>query len=618
MTAFCEKVLGGLKLTASQATGTSAFLESISSEGKTKIFSYFYEKHRDFLKKHFINKSNDSSDHEKCWCSSIDIGLHQPLREYFSTIAVGCDKHYLLSDTFMSWSRHKLEEGKLLFNKGWSLANKAGPVYQDMDHLDVYLLEGYRRGLTEKLLFLDAILKNLLGLQSVIQASAEDFRKNSFKSFLEITHQNSPVEENGSDPELSPPHLKKRKIHLKRRKISNSENKNHTDEEGNDKIENSQENLKKNKSLLPLKPYSSFLIGLFCFSLCIIPCYSTNYCQPELSQTLMKTLESNLTDSYDNLDLLKASPFDNRSDRIGNNTFTYMIPLVNWEGYLEAEKFCKEEGGELFNPTQVEFVGLVEKFRPLEISFFLPVTRSANYVKEKKEEYFIGKDTTFLVTDPTNKGLSYSIVVIETDQNPIKSHLCFPYDPLVVIQDDFAYPCKSVSDKFDRADRLALWVQETKKIINSVRDLISRFLVLNDQQENHDNCVGVELAIYIPTLTPDLDIYTIDGANERKAKNLLKDFNSNLNSAYDQLNSFINDKDYPDIDHQYWGNIFKRLANLDLQESDDLTFLIFVILLVLLAIFGVISLCCISFCRKKLAKQTLRGIIKSHRINREI
>ena len=589
--------LDDLREFCSKIKGKSAFLEIMIPDGKCKVFSSMYNLSNSFMSAHFKQHNFSKSLDSECWCVCVDLNPNLPINEFFISIQQGCLRYPDLGDDFIAWAINRVSMGKSLLKRGLSMAN-----YSSTDPTDNFLIEGFKRELNEKLNSLHTVLKSLSNMQFVLQL-IKTKHGNSNNSQLS-SKQSFPLQD------LPAPSFKRRKLVMASKKDSDSQ---FSDSDlKNDPVETS----KSTRTSRPfMHPYFFIVTSMLTL---LSPAFCLNLCQPQLSELILNEALSNLTVSDTAVKSMVASPFEKNSDQINSKVFTYYHPLVSWEGFIKARDTCTADGGEIFSPNRLEYTALVEKFRPLKYSFFLPIYRSKKYVIRKKEEYYIGNDQSSVIENTDKNGINFTHVLIETGSNPLDIFLAFPYDPNVAIEEDHVYVCANKQgNEFNRKKRLDLWNTQLSSSINSLKSLISEFIITNTAKEG-ENCIEIHLGEKILALNIPGDLLTIDEENEDKAHKLISEFNSKVEEVHGNLKNLFQNPNAVDCDQDFKGNFFNMLANLDFSESDDVVVFIFFVLIIILAILGIISTACISFCRKRLARDTLKSIIRSTREQKSI
>ena len=584
--------LDDLKEFCSKIKGRSAFLENLVPEGKSKVLSSIYNLSSSFMAAHFKQHNLNKSLDMDCWCVCVDLNPNLPLTDFFDSIVSGCTKFSDLGDNFIAWAISRISLGKNLMKLGLSKANSSST-----NPVDNFLLDGFKKELNDKLNALNTVLKSLSNMQFVLQLIG--IKQKKLDNRPPTSKQLFPTQNLPSPP-------------FKRRKFLSSPNKDSDPHLSDSNLKNNSISYEKSsKSTRPfMNPYFFIIATLFAF---LSPTSCLNLCKPQLSEIILNKILSNLTVSESSVKQMVASPFEKNSDQINSKVFTFYEPLVSWEGFIKARDTCIADGGEIFNADKIEYTALLEKFRPLKYSFFLPIHRSNKFVAKSKEEYYIGNDRSSVIENEDKNAVNFTHVLIDTNSNPLDLFLVFPFDPNVAIEEDYVYVCANKPGNiFNRKKRLDLWNTRLSKSINDLRNVITEFLITNTMNED-ENCVEIHLGENIPILDVPANLLTIDESNENEAHKILTDFTLKIEEVLNNLKNLFQDPNAVDCDKNYKGNFFNMLANLDFSESDDLVFFIFFVLIILLAILSLISSFCISFCRKRLARETLQAIIKSTR-----
>ena len=599
------------RLATRQVTNYPNLFDIMPPFSKAKVFAFFYDIPLSDLLDHYKNHTQKT-----CWCHNIDLSSENLLSEYFQAIASKLSSKPLIDQNFLSWARQHIALGLSLLKRGLPLLNKP---------TNDIVLSTIKNCLNDKLQAVKLITKTFNSIILIIE-TVTNFSP-SPTTFPQPPKRS--LSENDTSSSLS----KRLKTLPNSISISNLSHPpanqllcppTPTQPSSVDTPVTLKSPISTSRTVSPPRSKSrsrssSPLLFIVCVSLLIPPSSGDLLCSsdsPPLSQ--IPEILKNLTTIQTQLDNILPSPFASNSDLLittnSSSVFTFYDQLSDWSGYIRAASRCLERGGRLFNTSTDQYFALLEKFKNLKLNFLTPAYKTKDYVKVTKETYHVGSPTGQEVSPTVKSGLNFSLALIFSQNNPVSFTLTFVNDPSLSLTNSVAYPCvmSGTLQNYPSKLKLNFFKRLIKEKLTTLESLLNRYLATKNSETPSSECFNIELKLSVPELDLAPGTFVIDMSNLEEVLTVLNETDHHLEFANKHLAELFDNTLQFDVDQDFGLRLHSLLNNLDLTESNDIFILILFILTLAFALFGLVAFISVFVCRKHMAVQVLRHLVRQH------
>ena len=145
-----------------------------------------------------------------------------------------------------------------------------------------------------------------------------------------------------------------------------------------------------------------------------------------------------------------------------------------------------------------------------------------------------------------------------------------------------------------------------------MESLLNRYLATKILETPSSECFNVELKLSVPELDLAPGTFVIDMSNLEEVLTGLNATDHHLEFANKHLAELFDNTLLFDVDQDFGLRLHSLLNNLDLTELNDIFILILFILTLVFALLGLLAFISIFVCRKHMAVQVLRHLVRQH------
>ena len=536
---------------------------------KMTLFQKIYQLPEYELRNHFLSHLFRANINQPCWCKHVDLSPYLPIQCFLSSIS----KQYNIARNEILDSKslkQNIINARTLIAKAINLLVEIS--FDDSRSVDDQLFE---KGLQLQIELLFETTKALVHAQNILN-----------------NYLNSHSHETYSDHESTDV-------------LPQEPEKTDVFPQQSQKID------KPSKLKVPnLTPPFFMSIFLLLFILPLSLGQNQKFCEATISSFQLTNIIKNLTTSEENINGIRPSPFAEKSENINGTIVTY-FRVNSWDNFFSIEKKCSNLGGELFNLSNNQYIELLERMQALNESFFIPLRKAPGYKKTENEAFLIGSSSDFEIKDPDKTGTDFDLGIMHSNEKRF-SLIIYRDTNIDLVNNNIVYTCADTSgNDYDMKKRLQFKKQSVFKLIHDVKEKIRKYIIEYDFY-NFQDCINVELSPEFTVVEIPNNMKIMDESNQDNILIFFDTLRDKINRLRYQANQIF-ESDLPDVDDNYNGNIFNMLKNINLQEYDDLVFLIFFILILLLLVYSSIAVYCISFAKKLLARNVFRNLVLDDR-----